>query len=181
MNEESRQNCEKEFDDWLDKEKKEGNGWTKDLPDCPPNLPSFTPALPPHVSGTPQPHFSSPDPKVWSEPHDPNAWRDYHPGAEYGIRTNTPGGLPGNQCTYDSDGNLIRGGPGAGTADKSSPGSGPYDTGHNLFSANGHMAQDVKPYDNALCADGGKPGSNVNEYLKVRPTQEELDKAKGAS
>jgi hypothetical protein len=174
--------CQNDFDEWLAKEKKAGVAWAKGLPDCPPKLDcSPPPVLPPNVaSSSPQPPncTESPDPSIWSKPQDPNRFGNYHPDAVHGIRTNTPAGEPGNQCTYDANGALIPGGPSAGTADMSSPG-GVLDLPQNILSNDGHGARDVVPYDNALCADGGKPGKNVDEYLKVRPTQEELDRLKG--
>ena len=171
---EERERLQGEFDDWYQREKNEGLGWTDGLPDCPEQLDCEQPQDQFPRPTPPGMECSNPDPGNWTDPSDPNAFGNYHPGAEYGIRTNTPANTPGNQCTYDENGQLIRDGAGAGTADKSSPG-GINNLGNNLFSENGHHAQDVDPYELALALDGGTPGENVKKYLEVRPTQQGID------
>ena len=171
---EERERLQGEFDEWYQREKNEGLGWTDGLPDCPEQLDCEQPQDQFPRPTPPGMECSNPDPGDWTDPSDPNAFGNYHPGAEYGIRTNTPANTPGNQCTYDENGQLIRDGAGAGTADKSSPG-GINNLGNNLFSENGHHAQDVDPYELALALDGGTPGENVKKYLEVRPTQQGID------
>ncbi|HYC40453.1 MAG TPA: hypothetical protein VEB63_08180 [Chitinophagaceae bacterium] len=79
----------------------------------------------------------------------------YHYGATTEVRwkPNKPG-QPGQQCTYDAEGNLITSGVGAGSPDKVSPqGCGPqdgiqYGEVRNFL---GHNAQDMQTWENLPC------------------------------
>jgi hypothetical protein len=65
------------------------------------------------------------DPGTWGRDRNPLlGW--FHPGAASSYRSNAayasvPGSAHGQQCTYDSTGNLLTEGPGAGTPDSWSP------------------------------------------------------------
>lgn len=79
----------------------------------------------------------------------PNAWdlenpagQDYHPGASFCLRgCPTYDGGPAQQCCYDTTGNLITDGPGAGTPDATSP-CGLFD----LWDTWTHWEKDVHPF-----------------------------------
>jgi len=83
-------------------------GWLNVLPNCP--------CLEREVQA---------DPVTWGADKNPAlGW--FHPGAAASYRSNAtystgPGTAHGQQCTYDSAGNLITEGPGAGTPDSWSP------------------------------------------------------------
>src|SRR5690606_18318242 len=99
-----------------------------DLPCCPPNLTKTKPEVifgPTGLICEP-PRCESPG-KEWGDADPPICC---HPGAKACMRSdpipNTPvlipGCRPGQQCCYDSDCDLMQGGPGAGTPDLCSPG-----------------------------------------------------------
>jgi hypothetical protein len=84
----------------------------------------------------------------------PGIWRDatgfwtshYHPGADKDVRSvsgysSSTGSYHGQQCTYDSDGNLITEGAGAGTPDIWAPNDGWF--GRNTSR---HQSDDVEPF-----------------------------------
>jgi hypothetical protein len=94
-------------------------------------------------------------------------WGNHHPGTTYELRENTCENRgnscsPGNQCTYDSDGNLLTTLPSAGTADRYSGGCG------TLFNSP-HVSGDVDPYECAKKLDRRYGLRLVNFYYKVRP------------
>ena len=60
------------------------------------------------------------------------SWWIFHPGSAFDYRR-TGAGVSGQQCTYDSCGKLITGGPGAGTPDRYSPITPSLVTLHFLF------------------------------------------------
>lgn len=140
--------------DWNKAEKSRGTGWVDTLDSCP-----CTIGVPP----------TNPDRKKWTTPSpaDPT----YHPGAAHCMRSRNPGkdwrGVepgwrnwdpvtsPGQQCCYDSKGNLITDGPGAGTPDKIAP-IGP-------IPAWDHWDNDVAPFN--WCKSAGM----LDKYLEVRP------------
>ena len=98
----------------------------------------------------------------------PRSSSDFHPGAEYEIRTKANGA--GQQATYDNEGNIITSLPGAGTADRFLP---------KLGSYLNHASHDIAPFNLAVDLDGGDSGtfspnniivgSNVRKYYEVRP------------
>ncbi len=130
------------FNRWFNKEKQD-IGWVNDLPDCPCKL---------DMSGE-KPKSPS---KEFSEPSTIKS-QVLHPGAKWEIRSND-----GQQCCYDEDGNLLTSGPGAGTADKVSPGF------FNLKSPL-HFKADVLPFLIAYYLDGNSHGKHVDQYIDVRP------------
>jgi len=83
-------------------------GWLAALPNCPCHEADVTA-----------------DPATWGRDKNPLlSW--FHPGAASSYRSNAtfttvPGSAHGQQCTYDSSGNLITDGPGGGTPDSWSP------------------------------------------------------------
>jgi len=94
---------------------------------------------------------------TWSANFNSN-W--FHPGASKEMRWTPLNGGPGQQCTYDAEGNLITGGLAAGTPDKHSPSS-------NIL---GHTAHDVAPLFAYSCKqyfsvfppnNGKKCGANI--------------------
>jgi RHS repeat-associated protein len=102
---------------WMLTEEQNGLGWLGSLPDCPCSL-ALDP-LYPHAPIVPMPW--QPDLGTWdNDVFDSDA---YHPGAKWCIRQTVSGSgcQPGQQCCYDSQGKLIKTGPGAGTPDKYAP------------------------------------------------------------
>lgn len=97
----------------------------------------------------------NPDPDVWKNPKP--ASPTYHPGAAFCMRSNCPDvdGGPGQQCCYDSSGNLVTVGGGAGTPDIIAP-CGPFD-------AIGHNEEDVQSYNRC------KRAGMLDCYLRHRP------------
>ncbi|XP_033106660.1 sushi domain-containing protein 2-like [Anneissia japonica] len=88
-----------------------------------------------------------------------NFWNSFfHKGAENCIRstTSTPSGS-GQQCCYGTDGNILVGPPGGGTADRYSPVD-------NFWR---HQKYDVLPYI-ACC----KLSKNCDKYYKTRPSDD---------
>jgi hypothetical protein len=78
----------------------------------------------------------------------------YHKGANECFRSYPPiqtlEGASGQQCCYDSNGNLITDGSGAGTPDKVSTCIGENEAGRMLYRYEGvlgHYRKDVKPWD----------------------------------
>lgn len=113
--------------DWFNKDKKAGDDWMNNVPDCPCEQPSIWNAL---------------DVWYWS-PGDVNT----HPGCTACFRS-IPLGItaplkPGQQCCYDSKGDLITSGTGAGTVDKINP----------TWNVGGHFKEDV--YSSLVCAKAG--------------------------
>jgi RHS repeat-associated protein len=86
----------------------------------------------------------------------------YHPNATWTMRSNTYQG-PGQQCNYDSKGDLITSGLEAGTPDRQAP-----SILNSVYL--GHYRHDVAPFNRAWALDGGPPaGKNLKAYLEVRP------------
>ena len=124
-----------------------------------------------------------------SNPEPPNCerrfWQDVHPlashfhsGGAFEMRSRAVAGRHGHQAIYDSSGNLIRTGPGAGSADKGAP---------QLwaFGLIKHIEQDVRPFVWAAQLDGNpieptwlfrnlsapllRQGDHILQYQRVRP------------
>ncbi len=80
------------------------------------------------------------NPALWGPDANPIlSW--FHPGAASSFRSNStfatiPGSAHGQQCTYDSNGNLLTEGPGAGTPDSWSP----------VTNGASHFTSDVLPW-----------------------------------
>ena len=93
----------------------------------------------------------------------------YHPGTVYELRENNcPDDCqPGNQCTYDANGNLLTTPPGAGSADRYSGGCGNNWAG--THSPN-HVTGDKDPYDCAVQLDPNEALGLLDYYEEVRPT-----------
>jgi hypothetical protein len=129
------------FEKWYSKEKTD-MGWINKLPDCPCKL---------EISNgepkSPDKNFTGPDPILK---------QFLHPGAKWELRSKE-----GQQCCYDSKGNLLTRGYGAGTADKESPAS--------KANAPFHFKSDVLPFFIAYYLDGNKHGNHVDQYIDVRP------------
>ena len=121
-----------------------GTDWADTLPPCPCSV-----GVPPQ----------NPSDRVWKNPSE--ADQRYHPGAEWCMRTK---GLPyreeGQQCCYDSGGNLITSGAGAGTPDLWAPNE-PIDTGR-------HWYHDVRPFE--ACRRAGL----LDLYFDARPPNNAL-------
>jgi hypothetical protein len=89
----------------------------------------------------------------------------YHPGMTYELRENNcPDNCqPGNQCTYDANGNLLTTPPAAGSADR-------YSGGCGTFYNDNHRQDDVLPYDCAKQLDPNETLGLLDRYEDVRPT-----------
>jgi hypothetical protein len=103
--------------EWMRDEQDRPTDWLDALPNCPCSI------------GNPP---RNPDPYFWEEPGAPVCC---HPGAANCIRSKENLFGRGQQCCYDSGGNLITGGGGAGTPDRSAP------------PGQGHYLEDVKPFN----------------------------------
>jgi len=158
------------FLDWYNDEKADMD-WLDDIPACPCSIMCSVTKTCWSGSRDPTPityvtsEICNPDSDIWSSPSSAwnifnrfywtELWGSYHDGGHYEIRT-----LPrnhnghGNQCIYNSDGDLITTTPTAGTADKAAPGSG-----------NGHHEHDVAPYE---CTQS-LGDEYVDKYFEVRP------------
>ena len=121
--------------------------WYETLPDCPCTYAEAQKLAKQSGSG-------------WSDCGGAN--QDFHYGAASEVRWIPPkAGQPGQQCTYDQNGNLITSGIGAGTPDKVSP------QGCEWYSINpksvqsfyGHKTKDMDPWWELSC----------EEYLKKWP------------
>jgi len=135
------------FDEWLTLENKQGSWWTS-LPKCPTSLCI-------NKDGKPQ----NPDKTKWSAPESGGfVLKKYHPGGTFEMRTSSSasGSPHGNQCVYDSKGNLLTAVPAAGSADLYSPTRG---LGNFLK----HQSHDVETYDLA------RRLARIAEYYSVRP------------
>jgi hypothetical protein len=115
------------------------------------------------------------EPQHWSAPESPLTL-SLHPGAVVEMRSLSVDGGHGHQATYDINGNLIRSGLGAGSADFSSP----------LVDTDSHYIDDVRPfiwaaqldanpiYCPEFCGSGGvgdwvRRGTALARYQEVRP------------
>jgi hypothetical protein len=141
---------------------------------------SWLSLLPPVYSSL-GPGLSDPEPtncsrKYWEGVHKLDS--RFHPGGAYEMRSKPVGGEFGHQAVYDSNGQLIREGSGAGSADKGAP----------KFWAFGlvkHRDRDVRPYVWAAQLDGNpvnpswmflnfdspllRIGVHMMHYQNVRP------------
>ena len=117
--------------------------WTSQLPDCPCKikLPKNSPE-----GNCPPP----PDSDVW---YPPTTGNSFHPGSSACMRSKPSKGGHGQQCCYDSSGNLITSGEGAGTPDMSVPG----------FPWLGHFFDDVRSFMDC------KAAGMLDTYFKFRP------------
>ena len=111
----------------------------------------------------------------WEEPTPIDSY--YHPGAAFEMRSiQTPHGH-GHQACYDNEGNLIRTGVSAGTADNRH---------YSNYIEPSHVSEDVLPFVRAAQLDGNpvwvnnlvptnlnRPmmhnGSHLQQYLNLRP------------
>ncbi len=86
------------FDEWLRLERND-TGWLDQLPPCPKKIDPC----------------KNPDEDIWFDPGSANA---EHKGAIYEMRSRPTKGGHASQCSYDSDGNLMKDIPAAGSADR---------------------------------------------------------------
>ena len=105
--------------------------------------------------------------------YDRNEWNEgvffpftrdtYHPGGVYELRSRNPIDGHGNQCVYDSCGNILFSKPGAGSADYSVP---------ELPWPTKHRENDVIPYNIIiyLKKKGIKVDAMIEKYYNVRPS-----------
>ena len=164
---EDNETVREKFDAWY-ADQKANMSWLKSLPDCPCSLQQKKCFIGLIYTGSYMYFYVA-----------PNGWtlattillQKYHPGGVYDLRQNVKAGESGQQCIYDMHGKLITHGPGAGTPDRAGSEGG-------LWGPNGHLAQDVYPYEWALQLDGS-PSSNPNidgefykKYMEVRPPNE---------
>lgn len=134
--------------------------------------------LPPAYS-TLGPGRSNPEPEnctkhYWEKVHKFDS--NFHPGGAFEMRSRPIQGGHGHQAVYDSQGRLIREGPGAGSADKGAP---------IFFGLVRHRDRDVRPYVWAAQLDGNpvdpvlffrdldapllRKGVHIAQYQSVRP------------
>ena len=116
--------------DWHTKEMQDLS-WLDPLPDCPCCL----------VKGRTKPQ--NPNSAIWTQPDNPGHLEKYHPGAAWEIRSEKAYNNAGQQCCYDSNLQLIRDYPGAGTPDKKSA----------IEHCIQHQSTDVTPYNRAKYCD----------------------------
>ncbi len=158
---------EQHFNEWYRFEKSQG-AWWSNLPKCPKKLCIRTTAKRRNGGGqTSAENRYAKDKSKWKDPKKPSEpERLLHPGTVWSLRSKTVGGKS-NQCTYDSDGILIRTPTGSGTVDFKAPG----------FSS-AHYDHDVAPVLLAAKIDGQNKTltsgelqntSTVSKYLEVRP------------
>ena len=145
-----RNTSEKEiFTEWLRLERAVGQWW-KNLPKCPKK-----------ICVKENDEAENPDSNVWSDsnlgPIDSIVISVFHPGAEFEIRTlgGVKGVPQGNQCTYDSQGDIITSIPAAGSADYYGP--------NNPGCFGKHQDHDVATYKLA------KRVNRIPDYFSVRP------------
>lgn len=139
--------------------------------------------LPPVYSrlapGNRNPEPESCQPRLW--PTLTRIDNQLHPGAVYEMRSAPQADGSGHQATYDANGNLLRQGLAAGSADRASPGN-----GWNPLRLFAHLRRDVIPFILAAQLDGNpvRPtlfyldldspiqniGAHLRAYSQVRPT-----------
>jgi RHS repeat-associated protein len=182
---------ERNFMEWYSKEVQDLS-WTDEIPACPCSIMCtvkhrcFDRSTRSDKTWTtksicnPAPDIYTDPDSAWNPTHKffiTELWGSYHDGGHYEIRTKS--GKHGNQCIYDSDGNLITKIPTAGSADKVSPNS----------TEGSHMNEDVYPFDWAKVlgeayirlyfevrpVNGGKP---CQQYDLDRPRQPRVGTAK---
>lgn len=139
---------QKEFDLWYANEKKD-SGWLNNIPACPDKIKVCA------TTGEPE-DCDNGDWYGLSE-----ASQTFHPGAKWCMRSSDDFGGSGQQCCYDSNGDLVKNGLGAGTPDRRHP---------NIFwNGLAHYNHDVATFNRAWDLDGGNFGPNLRKYLEVRP------------
>jgi hypothetical protein len=155
------------FDTWL-RAARQDMAWLQTLP------PVYTHLLP----GGANPEPDGCRPKVW--PVLRRIGGHYHPGAAYEMRSAIQSNGSGHQATYDVNGQLLRLGTGAGSADRAAPRT------YSIFRLIAHRDQDVLPFLWAAQLDGNpvnprpfytdfdvplwREGDHLRAYMSVRPT-----------
>jgi RHS repeat-associated protein len=134
------------YNEWVALEQADA-GWLSNIPDCPDKICV--------ANGQPQ----DCDNGQWKSLG--AASQTFHPGASWCMRSDTSSG-PGQQCCYDSQGDLITSGLGAGTPDRQAA-----SFWNGIFL--NHYFHDVAPFNIAWQLDGGALGPNLSAYLAVRP------------
>jgi len=159
-------NTETNFSNWLTQQN--DNSWLEELPATYARVNSSTADPEPATCTT----------QRWEEPKDVNY---FHPGALSQLRSTITENSHGHQACYDNNGNFLRSGLEAGTADKSHH--------DNLTGDNSHWNHDVAPFIWAAQLDGNpvkssgaldiwrnlnspmlRKGQNLDQYLSARPT-----------
>lgn len=143
-----------------DGQKKVPGGWLDALPPCPCTVPVGGADVPDKIkvqhNGEPVTFQLSKIGLVTGK---------FHPGATWELRQELSKSGPGQQCTYDKDGNLITGGESAGTPDIFSPtgpsGGGLFGDYHTPFKD--HVREDVQTFTHC------KRAGMINCYLCHRP------------
>jgi hypothetical protein len=154
------------FQAWLQAEQKDV-GWIRALP---PVYASLGPG-----GSNPEPEGCNP--RFWPVLRSVDV--RYHPGAAYEMRSAIREDGSGHQATYDAKGDLIRHGPGAGSADRASP------RRFNPLRLIAHRDRDVIPFVWAAQLDGNpvnpaafyadfdapllREGEHMKAYMRVRP------------
>ena len=165
------------FEKWYLAEKA-SMGWEKKIPNCPCKLDvkdyymylpgkgeiGFAACVWRRIEWT---EAENPDSSIWGDPAGGFFVTMYHLGAAFCMRSkkNKSYGGSAQQCCYDSSGELITHGSGAGTPDRS-------DSGISILD---HRKDDVIPYDWAISLDRkigrgeARSGEFTKKYLEVRP------------
>ncbi|WNJ20099.1 hypothetical protein [Pontibacter sp. G13] len=121
------------------------SNWYRSLPDCPC---SYSDAVARGATTEPA--------GEWVDCGKPASLEIYHYGASFEVRwLPDEFGAAGQQCTYDSDGQLISAGIAAGTPDKSSPNLCGVDGLLDLREPNyfAHKRDDIRPWNTISCQD----------------------------
>jgi hypothetical protein len=127
--------------EWHKKEVNSDSSWLDSIPDCPDKLCM--------KDGKPLPCEGD----EWTEPE--KASQKFHKGSSYCMRSTSKGS--GQQCCYDSEGNLNKNGEKAGTPDKVLP--------NGVGGVLGHYFSDVDIYSFAQhCGEEG-----LRKYREARP------------
>ncbi len=102
------------------------------------------------------------------------ASQTYHYGATNEVRWAGKSGDPGQQCTYDSNGDLITSGIAAGSPDKVSPQTCGDLSWNMVVNVPQHYKNDVYPYGNVPCSDYLKdwPSNNANKCAPANPVND---------
>jgi hypothetical protein len=161
----------REFMNWYNEEKKDLS-WTDEIPACPCSIlctkteTCWAGARDPTPIEFERSYICNPNSREWSGPSSAwnvfnqffwtELWGSYHDGGNYELRSIT--GKHGNQCVYDSSGDLMSTPPAAGSADKCAPNGPDGDFG-------GHQENDVEPH--TLAAELGQ--EYIDLYHEVRP------------
>lgn len=153
--------AEEKFNNWYNEQTKNGKPDYSSLPACPCSIRCSKTSICDLLSGRSAHYVPCSPPGFALVPSVayPLYLQKYHPGASWDLRSE---GSPAQQCTYDSDFNLITSGPCVGTVDNS-----------NAYPpiVGNHRPEDVTPVDWIIELQGSPlaEGCWFNKYLDVRP------------